>query len=53
MYKKKRGNNMLTHWGLDNGWYFTDNIFKMHFLDENVFILIQISLNFPENVIDI
>ena len=36
----------LTHWGRDKSCHFADDIFKLFFLNENVWILIKITLKF-------
>ena len=41
---------MLTHWGRTNGRYFADDVFKCIFLNENVWILLKISLRFVPKV---
>ena len=42
---------LLTHWGRDkNGCHFSDDIFKCIFLNENVWISIEISLKFVPKV---
>ena len=40
----------LTHWGWQNGCHFADEIFKCIFFDENVQIVIKISLEFVPKV---
>ena len=37
--------NNSTHWCQENGYYFADDIFKCILLNENVWILIEMSLN--------
>ena len=47
-----RDSGMLTHWSRDKMAAirsFPDNIFKRIFLNENVWILLKISLNITEN----
>ena len=41
---------LLTHWGRHNGRHFPDDIFKCIFLNENVWILLKISLKFVPKV---
>ena len=40
------GESELTHWGRRNGRHFADDIVKYIFLNENAWILIEISLKF-------
>ena len=46
-------NTYLIYLGLKNGYHFADDLFKLIFFNENIYILIQISLNFvPRHPID-